>query len=250
MPESAAYDPLQKRYFISNYGSGCLTQIDSNGVISTFKSDLSKPLGMVLCGDVLYVVENPNKISGFNIINDHPAKQVIIDSALFLNDITSDSRGDLYVTDSRKKSIYKIEPESMTCSLFAHTEFSDPNGIAYDKINNRLIVCFFCENAPVQAVNLEDTSITTLVSPSLHNLDGIAIDSDGNTFISCWGKGSFAKGFPSKGMIYKFNPSFANLPEIIELEHFGPADIYFNPKSDLLIIPYLLDHLVEFRKIR
>ncbi|MBN2426075.1 MAG: SMP-30/gluconolactonase/LRE family protein [Calditrichaceae bacterium] len=250
MPESAVYDPSQKRYFISNFGSGCLMQIDSCGTITTFKSDLSKPLGMVLCGDILYVVENPNKISGFNITTGRQTKQVIIDSALFLNDITSDSNGDLYVTDSRRKSIYKIEPGSMTCYLFTHTIFSDPNGIAYDKINNRLIVCFFCENAPVQAVNLKDSSVTTMVSPSLHNLDGIAIDSDGNAYISCWGKGSFAKGFPSKGMIYKFNPSFTNPPEIIELEHFGPADIFFNPKNNLLVIPYLLDNIVEFRKIR
>ena len=63
----------------------------------------------------------------------------------FLNDINCDANGFLYVTDSRLNAVFKINPNG-SYTLFAETKPESPNGILYDKWNNRLIVCYFSEN--------------------------------------------------------------------------------------------------------
>jgi hypothetical protein len=62
VPESVAFDPFTNRYFVSNYGDGNIVQIDSVGEKSFFKTGLSKLLGMIICENTLYVIENPQTI--------------------------------------------------------------------------------------------------------------------------------------------------------------------------------------------
>ena len=47
-PESAVYNPIQKRYLISNFGNGKILEIDSLGKIKYFKQGLAKSLGMII----------------------------------------------------------------------------------------------------------------------------------------------------------------------------------------------------------
>jgi DNA-binding beta-propeller fold protein YncE len=249
-PESAAFDPIGKRYFVSNFGSGDISQIDSNGVKSCFKKDLSKTLGIILLNNILYLVENTNTIRGFDITDGSLKMKLQIDEAKFLNDITTDSTGFLYVTDSQMNKILKIEISSQKYTTLVNTNYDNLNGILFDKLSNRLIVCYFKENAVIQAVSLKDSIISTLVSDGLDNLDGIAEDNQGNIYVSSWKKGSFQNGFSEKGIIYKFEKLFIKEPIIIHCNHFGPADIFFNKRKNELVIPYLLDNIVEFMPMK
>ena len=116
-PESAVFDPLSNRYFISNFGNGNIIQIDSTGVKTYFQKGLSRLLGMILCNNVLYVVENPKTLRGFDINNGKPVMELQIKEAQFLNDITIDDSGFLYVTDSRGAAVYKIDVANHKYSL-------------------------------------------------------------------------------------------------------------------------------------
>lgn len=117
VPESVAFDPLTNRYFVSNYGGGNIVQIDSIGEKKYFKEGLSKPLGMIIYENTLYVVDNPKTIKGFDIRDGNLIFELQINEALFLNDITSDNSGFLYVTDSNAKAVFKINIASQTYSL-------------------------------------------------------------------------------------------------------------------------------------
>ncbi len=249
-PESAVYDSILKRYFISNFGDGNIIQIDSLGNKSFFKTGLSKTLGMIIHNNILYVVQNPKSIKGFNLNDGSPAMDITINEALFLNDITIDSSDNMYVTDSNGDAIYKIELSSNNYSLFEKTLFLDPNGIIYDKFNNRLLICHFRENSTIDEINLTNSKSTVVVETGITNLDGIAIDDFGNIYVSSWDTGSFANGFSNKGTIYKYNNSFSGKPEIISTGHTGPADIYFNSVKNELVVPMFLTNEVIFIPIK
>lgn len=246
VPESVAFDPLTNRYFISNYGGGSIVQIDSIGEKTYFKEGLSKPLGMIICENTLYVVENPKSIKGFDMKDGNLIFELQIKEALFLNDITSDDSGFLYVTDSNAKAVFKIDIAYQTYSLLMKTKLDNPNGIVYDKYNNRLLVCYFKEKAPIDEINLEDSTISTVVLTGFDNLDGLTLDESGNCYVSSWGSGSFATGFEKQGTIYKYDNLFINEPAIVSTGYRGPADIYFNVEKNELAIPLFLENSIKF----
>ena len=249
MPESAVFDPLTKRYFVSNFGDGSIIGIDSTGGKTYFKKGLSKVLGMLIFENTLYVVDNPKTVRGFDIADRRPTLAIEIKEASFLNDITVDNSGFLYVTDSNTGAVFKINIASKTYSLFAKTS-PGLNGIIYDKSNNRLLVCYFIEKAPIDEISLEDSTISRLVSTEFTNLDGLALDEEGNCYVSAWHAGSFEKGYTKKGTIYKYDNSFTKKPEIVSSIHHGPADIYFNKEKNELVIPSLLADTVEFISLK
>lgn len=244
MPESATYDPLTKRYFISNFGDGSIIRIDSTGEKTYFKKGLSKPLGILIHKNTLYVVDNPKIVRGFDITDGSPKLEIQIKEASFLNDITCDDSGFLYVTGSNTATVFKIDIASKTYSPLMKTQ-GGPNGIIYDKLNNRLLICYFVEKASIDEINLEDSTISRIITTEFTNLDGITLDRDGNCYISEWGQGSFESGYKKEGTIYKYDNSFTKEPTIVSTGHHGPADIYFNKYKNELVIPLLLADSVE-----
>lgn len=246
VPESVAFDTLSNRYFVSNYGDGNIIQIDSVGEKSYFKKGLNKSLGMIIYENILYTISNLNTIYGFNIFNGEETFKVQIPEAKFLNDITVDQSRNIYTTDSNNKAIYKINLDTKIYSLFVKTKLDNPNGIVYDKWNNRLVLCYFREESQIDQVNLSDSALSTILRPGLNNLDGISLDAYGNFYISSWGSGSFNEGFNKTGTIYKYDISFIDEPIIFSTCHHGPADIYFNIKKNELAIPLFLEDNVKF----
>lgn len=249
MPESAAYDSSTNRYFVSNYETGNIIQIDSAGEKTYFQKGLSKSLGMVISDSTLYVVTNLKMIKGFNLKDGRTVFKVQINESKFLNDITCDNSENLYVTDSNDKTIYKINITTQTYSVFVKTELDNPNGIIYDRRNNRLVLCYFRKNAQIDEVSLKDSKLTTIAQTKFDNLDGISMDELGNFYISSWGLGSFKTGFSREGIIYKYDNLFKEDPIIVVSNLHGPADIYYNIKRNELAIPLFLENDVMFQSV-
>ena len=245
-PESAAFDPSANCYFISNYGAGDIIQIDTAGVKTYFKQGLSKPLGMIIYNNILYVVDNPQSVKGFDISNGSQTTDIKINEALFLNDITCDNSGNLYVTDSQGNFIYIINIKTQSYKPFFRTISEDPNGIIYDKFNDRLLVCYFKEKSQIDKINLKDSTMSTILLTDTDNLDGITLDESGNCYVSSWGIGDFSNGFNEGGKIYKYDSGFKKKSEIIFNGPSGPADIYFNSYKNEIVIPLFLENKVTF----
>ena len=128
-PEAVRYDPDQDVYFVGNWGTGSASATDNNGYISRMKPDgqienlrfiaggtnsvvLHAPRGMYIVGDTLWVAD-ADAVRGFNRRTGE--KLANIDFSAFdrgfLNDVAADATGTVYVTDTGRNKVYKVQGE-------------------------------------------------------------------------------------------------------------------------------------------
>ena len=234
-PESIVYDKVSDRYFISNKSGNTIVQLDSDNKLTPFvSSGLNGPKGLLIVGDTLISVNNAS-VQGFSLSDGSRVFNVAIDNAVFMNDVTTDQKGNLYVSDTGIGSIYQIALKTGEYStLIKHLD--QPNGLLFDQKRNAVLICNWGENAKIQALSLADLILSEIVKTKLSNLDGLAKDKSGNIYVSSWGSNS----------VYRFDSSFKNPPVLVSEGHNGPADISIIKDKQRLCIPNFISNKVQF----
>ncbi len=233
-PESVIYDSARDRYFVTNVGSGKIIELRPG--IDTTEYYIASPhvLGMVIVGDTLYVTSQ-TKILGFDLTTDTQVLYIPITWASDLNDITADTSGHLYMTDSYGQMVFKYNMADQTSSIIA-SGFYWPNGILFDAVENRLFVCSFGGGAPIRSISLDGSSVSILINTPFSNLDGLTEDNNGNIYVSSWGSEA----------VYRYDREFADPPILISDGHSGPADIFFDKVNNILAVPNFNSNTVDF----
>ncbi len=210
-PESAAQEAKGDIYVseigeFNKDGDGKITRISIDGKLSTFASGMDDPKGLTFIGKSLYVtdknrvlkVEPDGKWTVFGSTMAFPQTPV------FLNDITSDDAGNLYVSDSGNLksggAIFKIaQNKKITLVLDANTpEILAPNGLWI--IKNDLYEVDFSSGI-LYKINLKNKSISK-IAEGFGGGDGL-IRSGNNFFVSDWKNGKIFKVQGSKVSLYK-----------------------------------------------
>ena len=210
-PESVVQDAKGDIYVseigeFNKDGDGKITRISIDGKLSTFASGMDDPKGLTFIGKSLYVtdknrvlkVEPNGKWSVFGNTMAFPQTPV------FLNDITSDEAGNLYVSDSGNLksggAIFKIaQDKKITLVLNENTpEILAPNGLWI--IKNDLYEVDFSSGI-LYKINLKTKSISK-VAEGFGGGDGL-IKSKDNFFVSDWKNGKIYKVQGSKVSLYK-----------------------------------------------
>ena len=169
-PESVVFDAPRNRYIISNWGDGSIVQIDSNGTQSYFSTELQnkyKVAGLYILNDTLLAASGDTLncdttgtgLTGFNIKTGEIVFHIPIPGIGLPNDITSDNNGIIYLTDYWENKLYKIENHK--ASVFIRENLNYPNGIMYDKEQNRSfnIISCWCECTNIGSESSEYNSI-------------------------------------------------------------------------------------------
>ena len=242
-PESIIWDDGHSRYLISNHGNG------NNGSIISYypqrdsfawfnQQETTGPKGLAIYNNVLYVSDN-GFVNGFDLDSRHRVFYKKVGNNM-INDLVVDKAGFLYLGHRDESRIYKINTENSQITEWVSTEdIYEINGLYIDSINNRLIACFTRQDSPIMAFDLETGKQTVLMETSYSILDGIARDNCGYYYISCHGKQA----------ILKFDPDFMNPPEVFLDGYQGPADIFFNSKSQQLCIPEIEGSDIVFEEL-
>ena len=210
-PESVAQDAKGDIYVseigeFNKDGDGKITRISIDGKLSTFASGMDDPKGLTFIGKSLYVtdknrvlkVEPDGKWTVFGSTMAFPQTPV------FLNDITSDDAGNLYVSDSGNLksggAIFKIaQNKKITLVLDENTpEILAPNGLWI--IKNDLYEVDFSSGI-LYKINLKNKSISK-IAEGFGGGDGL-IKSGNNFFVSDWKNGKIFKVQGSKVSLYK-----------------------------------------------
>lgn len=210
-PESVVQDAKGDIYVseigeFNKDGDGKITRISIDGKLSTFASGMDDPKGLTFIGKSLYVtdknrvlkVESNGKWMVFGSTMAFPQ------TPIFLNDITSDEAGNLYVSDSGNLSaggaIFKItQDKKITLILNENTpEILAPNGVLV--VKNDLFEVDFASGI-LYKINLKTKSILK-VAEGFGGGDGL-IKSGDSFFVSDWKNGKIFKLQRNKVTLFK-----------------------------------------------
>jgi len=239
VPESVLYDADRDVLFISNIngspleknGKGFISRVTLNGEIENLEwvTGLNAPKGSGIWQNKFYVTDIDELIeidieTGV-IINKYPAE-----NAVFLNDITVDDSGNVYVSDMSAENsvIYKFYDSKLEVCL-KDEQISQPNGLFAEK--GKLLVG--TGDGFLKSIDLTNKSITILAKTGF-SIDGVQSDGKGNFLVSDWqGKTAFIS---SSGEVKELmNTADAKI---------NSADIEFIPEKQLLLIPTFFDNRV------
>ena len=228
--ESVIYDKKNDILYVSSIndtedgtqGEGYISKVNLKGEITNLNwvTGLNDPKGLGLHNDVLYVAD-VDKVEAIDITSGEKIKTYSIEGSEFLNDISTDENGAVYVTDSYKWKVHKIENETISAVL---DSVVGPNGVLVDK-NNFLVASW--EGKELLNFNLEDKT-SKVLSTGIEGLDGIEAVGDGNYLVSSWyGKLFLVDTQANKNIL---------LLDTTE-EKIGAADIEYIPEQNLLLVP-------------
>jgi hypothetical protein len=231
-PESVEFDYVNNRYLIANRAASQILARAADGTLSVFATLNGQPYGIEIVGDTLYCCTG-GSLRGVNLNTGTQIFNQTIANGAFLNGITHDPAGNLYITGFSNSKLYRFNTATRQFNVFVNNISGQPNGIiydAYDGITPRLVMASWGSNAAIRAINLADSSMTTLVTTPFGNIDGIAKGKNGNFYISCWSPSS---------TIQRYDSTFANAPTaMVTTGLSNPADIFYNVITDTLAVPH------------
>jgi len=237
-PESVAYDPASNSYLVSNCGDGTIVRIDENGNQSYFSFAFVSNyavLGLFVQGDTLLAALNgPTPgLAGLDLNTAALLFHIEMPGAQLPNDVTVDRDGIIYVTDCEGDQIYRFIDHEPSVYF---TGLNYANGLYYDAQNHSILVATSATPHSIYSIDINDSTLTSLVQPPYRILDGLAMDAERNVYYSSWETNS----------VYKFDSEFTNPPEVFSADHSGPADICIDPVNNLMCIPNYDANRVDF----
>ncbi len=225
-PTSIIYDAGYNRYLVGNNGDAAIVAVSGDGTQTYLNTTLPDCGGLAIAGAMVFAVSD-SVLYLVSATSGGAIPLVTVPGAVSLDDITMDTSNYLYVTDPTADAVYRITKNTWQVDLFAPTTTINPTGIAFDIINNRLVLCSGGEDGNIYSVDLGDSNSYILTSTTFDSMDGLTYDSEGNLYISDW----------STNSVYRYDPGFTNPPELIADEITTPGDLCFNPDDDVLAVP-------------
>ena len=241
-PESAVYDSHDGIIYVSNIngkylardGNGFISRLSCDGKTETLKwiDGLNNPQGLGIYKRKLFVADI-NRVVRIDLDKACVDKVWEIPEAVFLNDISTDNNGDVYVSECRLNKIYRIHRDEVKLWL-SDSLLSSPNGL-------------LCSYPQLMLLNMKDgkvfrinkrTGHLTEFSNGIKNADGITGDGSDGYFVSgAWqGEVFHIDGRGTKRLLLDLgkNKKIA-------------ADICYIPSQRMLIIPTLQKTVMAFQ---
>jgi hypothetical protein len=186
VPESVLYDAQSKTLYFSNI-DGKPNEKDKIGSIGKLGSDgknltvewvkgLSAPKGLGLYKGILYVADI-DEVVGIDVKSSKIVEHIPVEGAIFLNDITIDNKGVIYVSDMHKGNIHRIENGKVSTYLNNHLGV---NGLL--SVDDDL---YFVQHSILWKAD-KNKNLTKVAEGMDVSTDGIEQTNDKNFIVSCW----------------------------------------------------------------
>ena len=128
-PESALYNPDEGVLYITNFGGDHISKVALDGSIVERKwiTGLNRPTGISRWQDKILVVERQNLVE-IDIPSKTITQRYAIPDAQFPNDVTVGTEGDIFISDSQRSVIYRIQDGQVLVWLESD-KIQAPNGL-------------------------------------------------------------------------------------------------------------------------
>lgn len=240
-PESVEYHPRLDRHLVGNSaGGGTILARAADGTLSVFTADPASPYGIELLAGTLFVLDS-GQLKGYDIDTAAPVVSFPVVGAAFLNGITSNGVDTLYVSDFSARRIHTINVANLAAPVLGTPVVvgPQPNGLVFDRDNNRLLIATWGSNAKVLSLDLAipGATPTELINTTLTSFDGIALDCNGSIVVSAW-NACGASGSPT-GCLRRFDAPFTlgSTPQVLANNLGNPADIDYTKASGQIAVP-------------
>jgi hypothetical protein len=244
-PNSVAYYPSVKAYFISNLAGKTITKLDSN----FDKTDIIK--GLTRPKDILFASFGP--YNGLLILDSNEVKVYDADGysyiasfnvpgAIDLEDAEADKTtpGTFYISDPLAHKIFKVVvgPAPFYTPVFTtlNSNVRNPKALLFDS-KNRLLVTTDTTKSAVYSINTSTGNASLVNTTSIDNINSIEEDLQGNFYATSWGNSYF----------YRLDKDFKNAKDLAMYSK--PAGLFFNKDYDVIVLACSNCNKVEFYKL-
>ena len=202
MPESAIA-AKDGRVFVSEIGEfgkegdGQITVIEKNGESKVFAQGLDDPKGLAIVGKDLYVADNHRiiKVTPDGKTSVFVAAEAFPEAPQFLNDLESDTAGNIYVSDSGDLkgaggAVYKITPQGKVSAVLSgkkDARVQAPNGLLMGKTANCMWMVDFVSGVLYRIDMKKDEMVE--VAKGFGGGDGIVKVGKDQLYVSDWKNG-------------------------------------------------------------
>ncbi len=246
-PESVLYSKEHSAIFVTNINSGNPLETKRVGTISKYSPEgkliaspwangLKPPKGMARVGNFLYV-SDIDQVVKVDIKTSKIVQTKNIPGAKFLNDVVADDMGNIYIADMMTDTIHIWDKKGVRVWLKTPA-LRSPNGLFTDGKEHIIMASW---GNPIDAKNFTTQNVGAISTLSLKsvtekiteensirgNLDGIAMDANGDLWISDW----------MNGDIYQLKKN-GSAQKVYNLSQ-GAADLSFAKELNLLLVPQM-----------
>jgi DNA-binding beta-propeller fold protein YncE len=235
--ESVLYDKDRDVIYVSNIngapdgkdGNGFISKVSPDGKVAELQwaKGMDAPKGLGLYKDKLYVTDI-DRIHEIDVKTGKIKKSYKAEGAKFLNDITVDSTGRVYISDSGGGTISVIENGKLSKWMEG---LNGPNGLLIE--GNTLQTALF-GGAAFESIDVA-TKQVTMRTDSVENADGVEAIGDGAYLVSSW-----------NGMVHHIgadNKKFTVLD--LRADSVNSADIDYVQEKNLLLVPTFFKNTVR-----
>lgn len=225
--ESVVYDKDNDVLYVANIwgapdgkdGIGSIAKVGLDGKIidAQWIKSLNAPKGMAISNRRLYVADIDVLVE-IDIASGGTTARFEIEGAKFLNDVTVDGSGKVYVSDTGSGDVTVLENGVLTKFLSGQ---QGPNGLLSD--GSTFLMALWDQ----KTLNTVDAGAVTLKADSIDNPDGIEAVGDGGYLVSSW-----------NGMVTYVGPDGkSSLILDTRADSVSAADIEYIQEKKLLLVP-------------
>ena len=229
-PESVLYSAKEKFLYVSNIdgaaaakdGKGSVGKVGLDGkiIMVDWVAGLNAPKGMGLYKNKLYVADLTEVV----VIDIEKAKiiqHIPVEGSVFLNDITIDKSGVVYVSDTRNFKVYRIEKNIVSTLL---QNLQGPNGLL--AVGDELLI--LDKGSLLKMTNT--ANVTSLADGMDPSTDGVEMVKPNEYLVSCW-----------NGVVYYINAD-GSKQQLLDTrpQKINSADIGYDAKNRIVYVPTFL----------
>ena len=240
VPESVLYHSGSKTLFVSNIdgkanekdsqGSIAKVSLDGKKVDNTWATGLNAPKGMGIYNNTLYVAD-VDEVVGIALATGKIAERIPVKDAVFLNDVSIDKSGVIYVSDSRQGNVHRIEKGTVSTYL--------PNQMG---VNGLLAVgddLYLLVKGSLWKAD-KSKKLTKIAEGMDESTDGIEQTTSKDFIVSCW-----------SGAVY-YVPAGGNVQQLLDTrpQKVNSADIGFDAETNTLYVPTFFGNKVVAYQVK
>ena len=234
IPESVLVDDKENCLWVSNIdgaangkdGKGSISKLSKTGtpINLDWITGLNAPKGMAKYKQELYVADLTELVV-IDIKKGVIKNKIKVEGSVFLNDVTVNKNGAVFVSDSRTGKVHRYENNMVTIEV---ENLQGPNGLL--SIDDQLLIL---DRGSLLSVTKGGT-ISKIMDGMDPSTDGIEKVAPNQYIVSCW-----------NGIVYFVEPGAQKITLFdTRSEKINSADIGYDAKNKIIYVPTFLKNSV------